>query len=375
MEAIYLDYNATSPVDVRVYQEMIPYLTSEYGNPSNSYALGAQAKGAVSNARGKVAALIGAQPGEVIFTGCGSESNNTVIKGVAHTFKSKGKHLVSTTIEHPSVLEPLRFLERNGYEVTYVGVDSLGRVNPEDIRKALRPDTILVSVMHSNNEVGTLQPIAEIGAICRKSEVLFHCDASQSTGKVPLDVEKMNVDFLTIAGHKLYAPKGIGALYTRKGIVIEPLIHGASQESSHRAGTENVPYIVALGKAAELAQEQLRTSHLKDMKDYFFTRLSDLFGDAIHVNGDYENSLPNTLNISFIGKVGADVLAGVPQINASTGSACHSGSKTISPVLAAMGVDPDVALGAVRFSVGRYTKKEDIDKAVNCISEYINRIA
>lgn len=374
MGAVYLDYNATSPIDTRVYQEMIPYLTSEYGNPSNSYGLGVHAKRAVSSAREKVAALIGAQPDEVTFTGCGSESNNTVIKGVAYTFGNKGKHLVSTTIEHPSVSEPLRYLERNGYEVTYVGVDSLGRVNPEDILKALRPDTILVSVMHSNNEVGTLQPIEEIGAICRKSGVLLHCDASQSTGKVPLDIEKMNVDFLTIAGHKLYAPKGIGALYTRQGIIIEPLIHGASQESSHRAGTENVPYIVALGKAAELAQEQLKTSHLKDMKDYFFIRLSDLFGEAIHVNGDYENSLPNTLNISFVGRVGADVLAGVPQINASTGSACHSGSKTISPVLAAMGVNTDIALGAVRFSVGRYTTRDDIDKAVNYIMEYINRI-
>ncbi len=375
MDPIYLDYNATSPVDPKVYQAMTPYLTTEYGNPSNSYTLGVHAKGAVSGAREKVAALIGAQPGEVIFTGCGSESNNTVIKGVAYTFKNKGKHIVSTTIEHPSVLEPLRFLEKNGYEVTYVGVDSLGRVSTEDIGKALRPDTILVSVMHSNNEVGTLQPIEAIGAICKKSDVLFHCDASQSTGKVPLDVKKLNVGFLTIAGHKLYAPKGIGALYTKQGIIIEPLIHGASQERSYRAGTENVPYIVGLGKAAELAQELLKTSHLKDIKDYFFTKLSGSFGEAIHVNGDYENSLPNTLNISFIGKVGADILAGVPQINASTGSACHSGSKTISPVLAAMGVNPDVALGAVRFSVGKYTTKTNIDEAVKYLAEYINRMA
>ncbi|HHV85347.1 MAG TPA: cysteine desulfurase [Petrimonas sp.] len=371
MKAIYLDYNATSPVAPEVYQEMIPYLTTEYGNPSNSYALGYHAKEAVTNARKKVATLIGAQPNEVLFTSCGSESNNMVIKGVAYTYKGKGKHIISTKIEHPSVLEPLHFLERNGYEVSYVGVDFLGRVDPEDIRNLLRPDTILVSVMHSNNEVGTLQPIKEIGAVCKEKHILFHCDASQSTGKVPLDVKELNVDFLTIAGHKLYAPKGIGALYTRQGIIIEPLIHGASQESSHRAGTENVPYIVALGKAAELAQEQLKTFHLKDIKDYFFTKLHDSFGEAIHVNGDYENSLPNTLNISFIGKVGSEVLARVPQINASTGSACHSGSKTISPVLAAMGIHPEVALGAIRFSVGRYTTKANIDEAVMYLESYI----
>jgi cysteine desulfurase len=369
METIYLDYNATTPVDPRVHEAMIPYLTTEYGNPSNSYALGARAREAVTNAREKVASLIGARPGEVVFTSCGSESNNTVIKGVAYTFREKGRHIISTSIEHPSVLEPLRFLENNGYEVTYVGVDSSGRVNPEDIREALRPDTILVSVMHSNNEVGTLQPIEEIGEICKREGVLFHCDASQSTGKVPLDVEKLNVDFLVIAGHKFYAPKGIGALYTRQGIVIEPLLHGASQESAHRAGTENVPYIVGLGKAAELAEELLRTSRLKDLKDYFFTRLTERFAEAIHVNGDYEHSLPNTLNVSFMGKIGSEVLAGVPRVNATTGSACHSGSTTISPVLAAMGVDPGIAAGAVRFSVGRYTTKEDIDKAVDYLAE------
>lgn len=371
MEAIYLDYNATSPIAPEVYHAMIPYLTTDYGNPSNSYTLGYHAKKAITNAREKVAALIGSQSDEILFTGCGSESNNMVIKGVAYTYKNKGTHIISTKIEHPSVLEPLRYLEKNGYEVSYVGVDFSGRVNPEDIRKLLRPDTILVSVMHSNNEVGTLQPIKEIGTLCKKSDILFHCDASQSIGKVPLDVKELNVDFLTITGHKLYAPKGIGALYMRQGIIIESLIHGVSQENSYRAGTENVPHIVALGRAAELAQELLQTSHLKDIKDYFFSKLIGISGDNIHLNGDYENSLPNTLNISFIGKVGSEILTGVPQINASTGSACHSGSKTISPVLVAMGVNPDIALGAIRFSVGKYTTKEDINKAINYLEKYI----
>lgn len=371
MNTIYLDYNATTPIDPKVYEEMIPYLTNEFGNPSNSYLKGQVANKAVREGREKIAAFVNAQPSEITFTSCGSESNNTAIKGVAYTYQNKGKHIISTQIEHPSVLQPLQFLEQNGYEVTYVGVDSSGKVSVDDIKNAIRPDTILVSVMHSNNEVGTLQPIEEIGAICKAHNVFFHCDASQSAGKVELDVVKMNVDFMTLAGHKFYAPKGIGVLYVKQGVTIEPMIHGASQESGLRAGTENVPYIVAIGKAAELAQNTLSNGHLKDMKTYFFNQLTSAFGNKIHLNGDFENSLPNTLNISFIDKVGGEILSDVSQINASTGSACHSGSKTISPVLAAMGIDTEVALGAIRFSVGRYTSKNEIDNAVNYLKQYL----
>lgn len=367
---IYLDYNATTPIDKSVYKAMLPYLESQFGNPSNSYELGQSAKYGVENARGQIADLIAAKASEILFTGCGSESNNTVVKGVAYTYKNKGRHIVASCIEHPAIMAPLSFLEKNGYEVTYLPVNRKGSVNPEDLRKAIRKDTILVTIMHSNNEVGTLQPIQELGEICREKDVLFHTDASQSLGKVEIDVSKLPVDFLTIAGHKLYAPKGIGALYIREGLEIEPLLHGASQESGRRAGTENVPYAVALGEAAVQAKEHLKQDDLLQTREYFYSRLKEAFGDKIHLNGDEANRLPNTLNISFVDSIGGDILAALPEICASTGSACHSGSKTISPVLAAMGVEEKIALGAIRFSVGRYTTKLEIDHVIDQLTAY-----
>lgn len=368
---IYLDYNATTPVDKGVYEAMKPYFEGCFGNPSNTYALGAQAKDAVENARKQLANLLGTTVSGLYFTGTGSEANNTVLKGVAHSYGHKGKHIVTSVIEHPSVMEPLRFLEKNGFEVTYVPVDGKGAVKISDVEKVIHKDTILVTIMHSNNEVGTLQPIKEIGTICRERNVLFHTDASQSVGKVPVDVQDLKVDFLTVAGHKLYAPKGIGALYIREGIAIEPLIHGAKQEHGLRAGTENVPYIVGLGKAAELAARHLKTDVLFRLKEYFYRQLTEAFGNQIHLNGDFTNSLPNTLNISFIGKSGAEILATVPEILASTGSACHSGSKSISPVLAAMGIDAEIAYGAIRFSVGRFTTEKEINQAVGMLKQAI----
>lgn len=368
---IYLDYNATTPIDRNVYNAMLPYLDSQFGNPSNSYELGQFAKRGVEKARGQIADLIGAKANEILFTGCGSESNNMVVKGVAYTHREKGRHIVTSCIEHPAILAPLAFLERNGYEVTYLPVNRMGSVNPEDLRQAIRQDTILVTIMHANNEVGTLQPIRELGEICWEKGVLFHTDASQSLGKVEIDVSKLPVDFLTIAGHKLYAPKGIGALYIREGLEIEPLLHGAGQESGRRAGTENVPYAVALGEASVQAKEHLQEDILLQLREHFYSRLKNAFGDTIHLNGDAVNRLPNTLNISFIGYVGGDILAALPKICASTGSACHSGSKTISPVLAAMGVEEKIALGAVRFSVGRYTTKHEIDQAVKQLIQYL----
>lgn len=368
---IYLDYNATTPIEPEVYHAMKTYFESQFGNPSNTYELGKTAKRAVEHARQQIADFIGAKPHEVTFTSCGSESNNTVIKGVASLNAIKGKHIITSVIEHPSIMEPLKFLEKNGFEVTYVPVDSYGAVHVEDIKKAMRKDTILVSIMHSNNEVGTLQPIEKIGKLCKEYGVLFHTDASQSMGKVAIDVNQLQVDFLTIAGHKLYAPKGIGALYIREGTELEPLLHGAKQEKGLRAGTENVPYNVALGTAAEMASRYLQDNSLFQLKEYFYQQLVNEFGDKIHLNGDFINSLPNTLNISFIGESGSDILNSIPEINASTGSACHSGEKTISPVLAAMGVPPEIAYGAIRFSVGRFTTKDEIDQTVKELSSIL----
>ncbi len=367
--SIYLDYNATTPVDKLVFEAMLPFLTDNFGNPSNTYDLGAKAKNAVNTGRKQVAHLIHAEENEIFFTGCGSEANNTVLKGVATTFENKGRHIISTVIEHPSIIEPLNFLKKRGFEVTLVSVNEKGAVNAKEVENAIREDTILVSVMHSNNEVGTIQPIKEIGAICRGRNVLFHSDASQSVGKVKIDVEDLQVDFLTIAGHKLYAPKGIGALYIRKGISIEPLIHGASQERNQRAGTENVPYIAGLGKAAELASTFLQHNTHFALKSYFYKQLTNALGDKVVLNGDFHDSLPNTLNISFIGKSGAEILSRTPELCASTGSACHSGNKTISPVLKAMGTDEEVAYGAVRFSIGRHTTKDELNKAVKFLEK------
>ncbi|MEK0398983.1 cysteine desulfurase family protein [Tetragenococcus halophilus] len=367
---VYLDYNATTPVDETVFQAMLPFLKQEFGNPSNRYPIGNIAKQAVEKGREQVATLLNAKAAEITFTASGSESNNTVLKGVAYSYKNQGKHMITSEIEHPAILEPLTFLEKNGYEVTYVPVDKKGTVDPLDVKNAIREDTILVTIMHSNNEVGTLQPIEEIAEICQEKDVFFHTDASQSVGKVAIDLEKTKIDFLTVAGHKIYAPKGVGALFIREGIEIEPLIHGARQENGQRASTENVPYIAALGQAAVQAAHHLPNNDLKDIRDYFYEQLRKEFNDKIHLNGDQMNRLPNTLNVSFIGYNGAKILEDNPDVWAATGSACHTSSTVISPVLKAMGVDEKVALGAIRFSVGRYTTKEEIDETVALLKVY-----
>lgn len=358
---IYLDYNATTPIEERVKKVMKPYIEDYFGNPSSNHELGYKTKIAVENARRQVADLINCDSEEIIFTSGGSESNNMVLKGTAYTKSKNGKHIITSKIEHPAILNPCRFLSKSGYDVTYVSVDKYGMVNAKDIEDAIREDTILITIMHSNNETGTLQPIKEIGEIAEKYNILFHTDASQSIGKVPINVEDLKVDFLTIAGHKVYAPKGIGALYIRKGINIEPLIHGASHENSKRAGTENVIFDVALGEACAIAKEKLKDNSIKELTDYFYKGLLNIFGHGIRLNGHGTKRLPNTLNISFIGKDGIQVLDKLEGVAASTGSACHSGLTSISPVLRAMKVPDDVARGAVRFSLGRYTSKEDID--------------
>lgn len=363
---IYLDYNATTPVDPRVAEAMWPFVTEHFGNPSSTHELGRRAKAAVDKARAQVADLLGCQADEIVFTSGGSESNNAAIKGVAWALRERGNHIVTSQIEHPAVLNPLRWLERNGFTVTYLPVDRLGMVRVADVEAAITPKTILLTIMHANNEAGTIEPIAEIGQVARARVVLLHTDAAQSVGKIPTRVDELNVDLLTIAGHKLYAPKGIGALYVRRGVNFESLIHGAGHESGRRAGTENVPYVVALGKACELAAAELdsRQAHLVKLRDYFHDGLKRLFGASLHLNGHPTERLPNTLNLGFEGRIGSDVLAALGEVAASTGSACHAGSHEMSPVLKAMSIPERIGLGAVRFSLGQETTAEEIERVI-----------
>lgn len=368
---IYLDYNATTPIDKEVADTMLPYLYGHFGNPSSSHILGTTAKKAIEHARSQVAVLLNCSPSEIIFTSGGSESNNTVLKGVAHTYKDKGKHIITSQVEHPAILSPCGYLEDLGYKVSYVAVDQFGMVDPAEIERLITDETILVTIMHSNNETGTLQPVEEIARICQNHRVLFHTDASQSVGKVPVDVRQLGVDFLTVAGHKLYGPKGIGALYIRDGIRIEPLIHGAGHENGRRAGTENIILEVGLGKSCEIASTALSSHKTGELTAYFHDRLREIFGDILHLNGHPEKRLPNTLNVSFLGYNGHEILDQLEGVAASTGSACHSGTTSVSPVLSAMGVSPDVGRGAVRFSLGRYTTKEEIDTVLMHLEKII----
>lgn len=372
MDKIYLDYNASTPIDPEVAEAMKSYLSDSYGNPSSNHWAGAPVKAAIEQARKQVADLLNCDPCELIFTSGGSESNNHALKGIYYALKGKGNHIITTQVEHPAILNPCKFLEKIGARVTYVGVDHFGQVSAADIEKAITPETILISVMHANNEIGTIQPIKEISHIAKKHQIMFHTDAAQSIGKVPTDVNELGVDMLSIAGHKLYAPKGIGALYIRKGTPIEPLIHGAGHESGRRAGTENTLLMVGLAKACEIAGKSMDMQNMSDLRDDFWNELKKIFNDQIVLNGHPENRLPNTLNISIKGHYGADILDKIPEIAASTGSACHSGIYTLSPVLNAMGVDPNEGMGTIRFSLGRYTTKDEIKQAVKLIKERIN---
>jgi cysteine desulfurase len=372
VKPIYLDYNATTPVDPAVLEAMLPYLREEYGNPSSTHVLGQAAHAAVERARAQVAALLGAQPDEVVFTGGGSEASNQAIKGTVLSRPrglfgrwARGSHVVLSAVEHPATVQPCEFLRGLGCRLTVVPVDRHGLVDPAAVRKALDRDTALVSIMHANNEVGTIQPIREIAGVCRERGVLLHTDAAQSAGKVPVDVRELGVDLLTVAGHKLYAPKGVGALYVRRGVRLEPLIHGAGHEGGRRAGTENVPYLVGLGAACEMARRGLPGSagRLRALRDRLWERLRAGLGERVVLNGHPERRLPNTLNASFVGHVGAELLERVPEVAASTGSACHEGRVTQSPVLCAMGVPPEVGRGALRLTVGRYTTEDEVDRA------------
>jgi cysteine desulfurase len=375
-ERVYLDHNATTPLAPEVTAAMAPYLAEAYGNPSSLHWAGVPGRDAVERARSQVAVLLGCDPTEVIFTSGGTEADNHAIKGLFFSQRAAGKpfHVITSTIEHPAVLEPCRFIERFGAEVTRVPVDRYGLIDPDDVAKAMRPHTALVSIMHANNEVGTIQPIAEIAEIARTHGAAVHTDAAQSVGKVPTKVDALGVDLLTVAGHKLYGPKGVGALVVRKGVLLEPLLHGAGHEAGRRAGTENLLAIVGLGVACELARdwvESQRVWAMQKLRDELWQRLKASFGEAVVLNGHPTDRLPNTLNVSFQGQHGHDILTRLPNLAASTGSACHSGQLHVSPVLAAMGVPQDTALGAIRLSLGRDTTQRDIDAACSMLGRVL----
>ena len=370
MRQLYLDYNATTPVAPSVQEAMLPFLGEHFGNPSSSHALGRACHEAVSDARSQVANLLGCNPDEIVFTSGGTEANNLALKGVLlRNGVSAGGHLVISAFEHPSVAEPAKFLERLGFDVSLVPVTAQGIVQPASVRSVLRRDTLLVSIMHANNEVGTIQPLRQIAEICHERDIPLHTDASQSVGKIRTLVDELEVDLLTIAGHKLYAPKGVGALYVRQGIALEPVMHGAGHEAGLRAGTENVPYIVGLGRAAYLASKGLDASHerLLMLRDRLWNDLLRSIGDGLVLHGKNSPRLPNTLNISFPDVSAHELLARVPELCASTGSACHSETAAISPTLAAMNVPTERARGTIRLSLGWYTSEEEIDRAASLL--------
>jgi cysteine desulfurase len=361
---IYLDYNASTPIDPQVSAVMQNLMHDAFGNPSSLHWAGAPAHAIVESARQQVADLLGCSPNEIVFTSGGSESNNLALMGSYYACEISYPHIITTQVEHPSILEPCRFLERLGAKITRLPVDATGRADPDDLRKAITPSTILISIMHANNEVGTIQPIEDFARIARAHDIPIHTDAAQSVGKLPTQIEVLGVDLLTIAGHKLYAPKGIGTLYVRDGIALEPLIHGAGHEGGRRAGTESALLAAALGKACELASDLSAIADIEKLRDRFWAALQENFGDRVVLNGHPIERLQNTLNISFIGHVGAEILETMPEVAASTGSACHTGRVELSPVLEAMGISQEVGAGAIRFSLGRTTTARDIDAVV-----------
>lgn len=364
LNGIYLDYNASTPLAPQVREAMLPYLSQHYGNPSSSHWAGAPAAAAVTRARAQVAELLGCAAAEVVFTSGGTEANNMALEGVVRAAGRARPHIVTTAIEHPAILEPCLYLERQGVAVTYLPVDRTGLVDPGAVAAAIRPETVLVSVMHANNEVGTIQPLGEIARITRKAGVPLHSDGAQSVGKVPTSVDELGVDLFSVAAHKFYGPKGVGALYVRAGTPLEPFMHGAGHEGGRRAGTENVMAIVGLGAAAELAGDLSWVVQVTALRDRLWDGLRLLRGARVVLNGHPTERLPNTLNASFVGWRGADILAAMPEVAASTGSACHSGSVTLSPVLAALGVSQEVGAGAIRFSLGRGTTAREVDQVL-----------
>jgi len=377
MRRVYLDNNATTRMREEVLDAMLPYMKDIYGNASSIHQFGRPARKAIDEARSRVADLLGAaSPEEIIFTSGGTESDNFAIRGVAQALKAKGNHIITTAIEHHAVLNTCRSLEKEGYKVTYLGVDKYGTVNIEDLKKAITDKTILITIMYANNEVGTIEPIGEIGKIAKERGICFHTDAVQAVGKLPLVVKEMNIDLLSMSAHKIYGPKGVGVIYIKKGTKITPQLLGGHHEMSKRAGTENVAGIVGLGCAAQLAKRDLpEEGRIKELRDYLYKGVTSGI-EEIHLNGHPENRLPNTLNMSFTYLEGESIILNLDMegIAASTGSACTSGTLEPSHVLTAMGVDPVKTQGSIRFSLGRDNTKEDMDYVIGVLPPIIKRL-
>ena len=377
MKRIYLDYAATTPTHPQVVEAMLPYFGDACGNPSSIHSFGQEAKAAIEEARDKIASLIGARSEEIIFTSGGTEADNFAVKGVAYANEGKGNHIITTSIEHHAVIETCKSLERRGVEVTYLPVDSYGLVDPQDVKKAITDRTILISVMHANNEVGTIEPIAEIGSIARERGICFHTDAVQTVGHIPVDVNELGVDLLAISAHKLYGPKGVGVLYIRKGTRIIPFVHGGEQERRRRAGTENVPAIVGFGKAVEIAQEEMDggAKRLISLRDKL---IKGLMGgiEHIHLNGHPTRRLPNNVNMSIEFVEGESMLLNLDLegIAASTGSACSSSSLQPSHVLLAMGLSHELSHGSLRFTLGRETTEEEIERVSEILPQIVAKL-
>ena len=376
MSAIYLDYNATTPIDPSVAEAMLPYVHAHFGNPSSGHSFGLAAREGVDLARAQVAGLLGCAAADLIFTSGGTEANNHAIKGVAAAYRDRGNHIITSTVEHPAVTEVCRYLESQGCRITWLPVDEYGLVAPRQVEQAITPQTLLVTIMHANNEVGSIEPIAEIAEIAHHYGALLHTDCAQSVGKIPVRVDELGADLLSIAGHKLYAPKGIGALYVRPGVHLEKLMHGANHEGNRRAGTENVIELVGLGAACELIDRNLAgyARRMQEMRDRLESGLRDC-GASLRVNGHPEKRLPNTSSVSFKGLEADRILAGLEQVAASAGAACHSDRVEVSHVLAAMNVPMEYAMGTLRFSTGRYTTAAEIDQAVAEVKGVVNALA
>ena len=377
MRKVYLDYSATTPVKQEVLNEMIPYFTEKFGNPSSLYEIGAEAKEAITKARGQVADLIGAKPQEVIFTSCGSESDNWALISTAHWKRAKGNHIITTKIEHHAILHTCKALENEGFEVTYLGVGPDGRIDLNELEAAITDKTILISIMMVNNEMGAIQPIKEAAAIAKEHGILFHTDAVQAAGNVPIDVSDLGVDMLSLSSHKSYGPKGIGAMYIRKGVALPAFLHGGAQEMRKRAGTENVPYIVGFGKAAELAGEILdeHIEKLTELRDYFIAQVLEKI-PYVDINGGMEHRHPGNANLAFNFIEGESLLLMLDYhgISVSTGSACSSKSLEPSHVLSALGMPVEKIHGSLRFTVGDFTTKEDLDYTVECLAKIVERL-
>ncbi len=377
MKRIYMDYAATTPVDPRVRKAMEPYWSDRFGNPSSIHSFGQETLETVEDSRKAVAALIGVKPSGIVFTSGGTEANNTAIKSVSYALQEKGNHIITTTFEHHAILHPCEFMKSQGFDVTFIPVGENGIVDPADIEKAITPKTILISVMHANNEVGTIQPISEIGAIARKRSIIFHTDAVQTCGHIKIDPEEMGIDLLSLSAHKFYGPKGVGALYIRKGIPFLPFMHGGGQEGGRRSSTHNVPGIVGLGKAAEIAQQEMETEYkrISRFRDRLLDRIFQQIED-VHLSGDREKRLPNNINISVKHVEGEALLMNLDLegIAASTGSACSAGSQEPSHVLTALGLSRELARGSLRLTLGRFTTEEEVDRVSDVLTRAVDHL-